>query len=195
MRIGILGGTFDPPHIGHLTLARTAKEELGLDEVIFMPVNRNPLKKGKSTPAKHRLEMVQRAIADEPGLAMSDIEITRGGLSYAVDTLTELTFAQPGDYWFLVGADALKGLPQWKQPERLLRLARFGVAVRPPIIEADVMARLPEEVKKRIDIVKMSALDVSSTDVRDLISAGKPVGSWVKPTVLQYIRENRLYLH
>src|SRR5438045_2029390 len=117
MRIGILGGTFDPPHLGHLALANAAREHLKLDEVIFMPASRNPIKKGTQTPPKQRLEMVKRTVEGHPGLAYSDLEITRGGPSYAVDTLTELSFAKPAEYWFLVGADALKDLPTWKQPE------------------------------------------------------------------------------
>src|SRR3954471_14443433 len=107
MRIGILGGTFDPPHSAHLALAHKALDELRLDEVMFLPVNRNPLKKIKMSPAKDRLEMVKLAIRDEPNFSVSDIEIARGGPSYAIDTMNELTYARPAEYWFILGSDAL----------------------------------------------------------------------------------------
>jgi nicotinate-nucleotide adenylyltransferase len=194
MRIGVIGGTFDPPHLGHLALAQTAREQLELDEVLFMPANRNPLKTRKvQTPSKQRLEMVQRMIADKEGLAVSDLEITRGGPSFTVDTITELKMANPADYWFLLGADAMKGLPDWKQPERLLKLCRLGVAVRPPTTESDVIMRLPADIRERVDIIKMKPIDVSATEVRDRVSKGQSVAHWVPPEVLQYIRENKLY--
>ena len=110
MKTGVLGGTFDPPHYGHLELAKAAKAQLGLDEVMFVPANRNPLKTRKTASAKHRLRMVELEIEDEEGLSVSDIEITRGGPSYAVDTLEELKMVRPGEYWFIVGADALETL-------------------------------------------------------------------------------------
>src|ERR1700722_59500 len=108
MRIGVLGGTFDPPHLGHLALARAALRQLELDEVLFLPANRNPLKTGKGgTPAKHRLAMIDLMLKNEPTMAYSDMEITRGGPSYAVDTLNELHAVRPAEYWFLMGADSL----------------------------------------------------------------------------------------
>jgi len=118
MRIGILGGTFDPPHIGHLELARAAIDALKLDEVLFLPAHRNPLKRAKSSPAKQRLEMVQRMVADEPKMAVSDIETSRGGPSYMVETLMELQMVKPGDYWVLLGADAMKTFDEWKTRRR-----------------------------------------------------------------------------
>jgi nicotinate-nucleotide adenylyltransferase len=194
MRIGVLGGTFDPPHAGHLAIAQAAKEQLELDEVVFMPAHRNPLKsKGGNTPAKQRLEMVRRLVAGKEGLAYSDLEITRGGPSFTVDTMTELQMASPADYWFILGADSLKGLPDWKQPERLLKLTRLAVAVRPPTTESDVLARLSKDVRERVDVIKMKPLEISATEIRNRLSSNKGVGAWVAPEVLQYIRENNLY--
>src|SRR5687768_12512146 len=101
MRIGILGGTFDPPHSGHLTFAHAALETLDLDEVIFMPAHRNPQKKGRSVAnSKQRLEMVRRLVGGHQKLSVSDLEITRGGPSYTVETLAELQHARPAEYWF-----------------------------------------------------------------------------------------------
>ena len=194
MKIGVLGGTFDPPHNGHLALARAAIEELTLDEVLFVPTSRNPLRSGpRATSARHRLAMVQAMIADEPKMAACDIEVIRGGLSYAVETMTELTVAQPGDYWFLVGADAVCHFDEWKQPQRLLRLCRLGVVVRPPIDEPTLFRRVPTDFHDRIDMIPMSPLKLSATDVRDRISAGLPTGRYLPDSVYAYIKHHHLY--
>jgi len=194
MKIGIFGGTFDPPHNGHLALAEAAKEALGLDEVIFMPAYRNPLKaKGRSTPAKHRLEMVKRLVAGRPGMAVSDSEVSRGGPSYAIDTLSELQHVQPGEYWFILGSDALKSLPQWKQPERLLKICRLAAAVRPPQDPKEVLMRFPAEVKNVVDIVEMKPIELSASDLRDKVARGQSISQWVPKTVLQYIEDQKLY--
>lgn len=194
MRIGILGGTFDPPHNGHLAVAHAAIEQLELDEVIFLPANKNPLKSRKvGTSAKHRLGMVEALIRNEPKMAVSDMEITRGGVSYTVDTLGELHMAQPADYWFLMGADSLRGLVDWRNPQRILRLARLGVAVRPPMNEQDVMNRTPEEFRDRVDVINMSPVDISSTDIRDRISRRQNVSPWMPLDVQKYISTYQLY--
>ena len=194
MRIGILGGTFDPPHQGHLSLAKAAIDQLQLDEVIFLPANRNPMKaRSIQTASKHRLAMVDRMIRDEPQMSYSDMEITRGGSSYTVDTLGELQMVRPAEYWFLMGADSLRGISEWKNPIRLMKLCRLGVAVRPPLIVADVLVKLPEDYKGKVDIINMPALDVSSTDLRGRIHRGQNVSPWIKPEVLQYIQTNKLY--
>jgi nicotinate-nucleotide adenylyltransferase len=194
MKIGILGGTFDPPHAGHLALARAALQQLELDEVIFLPANRNPLKARKvGTSGKHRLGMVEALIRHDSQLAVSDMEITRGGTSYTVDTLGELQMVQPAEYWFLMGADALKGLPDWKNPQRLMRLCRLGVAVRPPMMEADVLLRIPEEFKDKVDVVQMSPMDVSSTDIRERLRRNQSVSPHVPNDVLKYIHTHQLY--
>ena len=194
MRIGVLGGTFDPPHNGHLALARAALESLNLDEVIFLPANRNPLKKdAKQTPAKKRLEMVRLATKDEPRFAVSDIEIQRKGLSYAVDTLQQLHMVRPGEYWFILGADALRDFKKWKQPEKLLRLARLAVAVRPPETFQDALSRIPEEFRSKIDEIAMPPIEISSTEIRERIEHARPLSQWIHPDVHQYIADNRLY--
>lgn len=193
MRIGILGGTFDPPHAAHLALARAAIDQLQLDELIFMPVSRNPLKHKPISSAKRRLEMVRLLIQDEPKMAFSDLEVLRGGRSYAVDTLEMLQAANPADYWFIVGADALKDLGQWKQPARLLKLTRLAVAVRPPQTETQVISHIPPDIRDRVDLIKMEPMDIASFDIRERIFKGRPVAPMVPDRVLDYIRNNNLY--
>jgi nicotinate-nucleotide adenylyltransferase len=193
LRIGILGGTFDPPHVAHLALARAAISHLELDEVIFMPVARNPLKHKPVSSAKQRLTMTEILIKDQPKMAVSNLEMVRGGQSYAVDTLGELQAAQPADYWFIIGADALKDLKLWKNPDKLLTLCRLAVAVRPPLSEESVKARIPEEYRDKVDLISMPPMDVASFDVRDRIHRGKPLGDMITPDVLDYIQQNNLY--
>lgn len=193
MKIGVFGGTFDPPHRGHLEFARAARESLGLDEVLFLPANRNPIKRGKATPARDRFAMVQLMIEDEPHMAVSDLEITRGGASYMVESLQELQFAQPGDYWLLLGADAVKRLPEWKSPEKIVKLARLAIALRGRLTAEDV-ERAARPFEARVDLIPMTPLEISSTDLRDQIAGGKPQAErLIVPRVLDYIRQHRLY--
>ncbi len=193
MRIGILGGTFDPPHIAHLALAHSAIDQLQLDELIFMPVARNPLKHKPIATSRQRLAMTELLIENEPKMAVSNLEIVRGGQSYAVDTLAELQAAQPAEYWFIIGADALKDLKQWKNPDKLLKLCRLAAAIRPPQTEADLRARIPEEYKDRIDVIRMDAMDVASFEIRDRFARNKPLSNMLPERILQYIRQNDLY--
>ncbi len=194
MRRGVLGGTFDPPHLGHLAVAGACLKELQLDEVLFLPANRNPLKEREViSPAKVRMEMVRRAIGGHDKFALSDMDVTRGGNSYAVDTLTELQMVDPGEYWFILGSDAVRNLPQWKAPARLLKLSRIAVVSRPSFAESLVLRRLPPEIRSGIDLVPMEPVDVSATQVRERVKEGRDVSSMVPQTVLNYIRENRLY--
>jgi nicotinate-nucleotide adenylyltransferase len=194
MRIGVFGGTFDPPHVGHLALARAAKVQLELDEVLVIPAFRNPTKATKSVASpKQRLEMVRLMIEGEPGFATSDMELTRGGASYTVETLSELQMVRPGDYWFLMGADALRGLTEWRSPERLARLCRLAVAMRLPMTEPEVRAKTPPAFQEVVDIVRMDPQEISSTDVRNRMSTGRPVKQLLHPAVMAYIREQKLY--
>jgi nicotinate-nucleotide adenylyltransferase len=193
LKIGILGGTFDPPHVAHLALARAAIEQLELEEVIFMPVAKNPLKHRAMASSKQRLAMVELLIKGQAKLAVSDLEISRGGQSYAVDTLEELQAAQPADYWFIVGSDALKELANWKNPERLLRLCRIAAALRPPYSETQMVARIPEEFRDRVDFITMEPMEVASFDIRDRLAREKPVKPMIPDSVLDFIRQNKLY--
>lgn len=196
MRIGILGGTFDPPHLGHLSLAKAAIEQLNLDEVMFMPANRNPLKTRKlETKPEDRMGMLEALVrgSDDPKLSLSDLEITRGGPSYAVDTLSELQMARPADYWFLMGSDSMKTLGEWKQPQRLIKLCRLGLVLRPPATEDQVISRIPPEFAAAVDFIQMPSVDISSSELRDRLALRKPTNPWLTSDVIKYIHSHRLY--
>jgi nicotinate-nucleotide adenylyltransferase len=194
MRVGVLGGTFDPPHVGHIAAAEACLSELHLDEVLFLPANQNPLKEGEPTsPARTRMEMVKLAIEGHERFSISDIEVTRGARSYAVDTLTELHMVQPAEYWFILGADTLRLLPQWKAPERLLKMCRIALVSRPPYRDSEVVARLGAPFKAAIDVVHMDPVDITATRIRERVRDGHDISTAVAPAVLTYIRANRLY--
>lgn len=193
MRIGIFGGTFDPPHNGHLDIAEAARRQLELDEVLFVPSNRNPLKPTKSASAKDRMEMVRRAVAGRQGFAVSDIEIARGGPSYAYDTVSELVYMQPADYWWIMGSDSLKTFEAWKNPDKLSRLCRLAVAVRPPTNLREIQERTSEWLLPRVDWIDIPPSDASSTDIRLRVQANKPVANLLPANVLDYINERKLY--
>ena len=193
MKTGILGGTFDPPHIGHTALARAAMDQLGLEEVIFVPANKNPLKSRQVSSAKDRMEMVRLALQDEVGLSASDIELTRGGVSYAVDTLEELKMVRPAQYWFICGADTVAGLAEWKNPERLVSLCRLAVVSRERQEAEPIVKGLKIEFQLALDIVEMESVEISSTQIRNAVELGKPVSQWLNPKVWEYIQKVGLY--
>lgn len=193
MRIGVFGGSFDPPHNGHLAVAVAVKEHLHLDEVMFVPANKNPLKSRKTSSVKDRSEMVKLAIQDEPGFSFSDIETTRPGPSFAVETMDELKLVHPADYWFVLGADALKDILEWKNPQRLITLCRLAVVERRGDQIANIVHRLPNDFGYAIDIVPMPQVPVSSSRIREDVMRGAPVGHWLKPAVLEYINKVGLY--
>lgn len=194
MRIGILGGTFDPPHFGHLKLAQTAIEALELDEVILVPAQRNPLKKGKrQASARDRLAMVRLLIESEPKMSVSDIEIARGGPSYMVETLEELQYVRPGEYWLLMGSDTALGFDSWKQPGKILKICRIGLAVRPPENAETLLNRLGERLREAVDLIPMPPLDISASEIRLRVDSKRPVHGQLPPNVLQYIRDHKLY--
>ncbi|RYG15235.1 nicotinate-nicotinamide nucleotide adenylyltransferase, partial [bacterium] len=131
MRIGIFGGTFDPPHNGHLALAQACMKELALDEVLFVPAAQNPLKTlGPKAGGEDRLTMVSLLTAGQTGMGVVDLELRRGGPSYTVDTISDLQLVRPAEYWLLLGSDALAGFGQWRQPSKILKMARLGVVLR-----------------------------------------------------------------
>lgn len=193
MKYGILGGTFDPPHLGHLYLAKEAMRTLALDEVLWIPANRNPLKHTKQSPAIERLRMARLAIDGEEGMAVSDIEFSRGGDSYLVDTLEELKLVLPGDYWFIVGMDALATFGQWKKPERILQLCRLAVFVRPGTDKTTTLERLGEDIRESIDLVEASPKAISSSNIRDMVRKGEDFSHLVAPSVYEYITQKGIY--
>lgn len=194
MRIGVFGGTFDPPHNAHLELARAARLHLELDELLWVPSGRNPLKTVRPVASsKHRLRMTQLAIEGEPGMAALDLEIAREGPSFMVDTLNDLSVVMPGEYWLVLGADSLRTFGQWKAPERILKLARLAVAVRPPMTMEKLEAFVDPSLLTHVDWIPMKESTISSTEIRLTLERGRPADPWVKPNVLKYISEHNLY--
>lgn len=193
-RVGILGGTFDPPHAAHLELAEAAREQFDLDRVLFV-VAGDPWQKRDAVEAgaAERLAMAQAAVVGHPGFEVSAVEVERAGPSYTADTLEEL--AAPGRELFLVlGADAAAGLASWHDPERLRALATVLVADRPgaPVGAADIVARLRAE-GWRAEAVHLPPHDVSSTELRDRLAGGDDVGGDVPPAVVRVAEERGLY--
>lgn len=199
-RIGILGGTFDPPHLGHLLIAETARVALDLDTVMFLPAGEPWLKSGQRiTPAHHRLKMVQLAVADNPDFCVSDCEIRRTGATYTVDTLRQLRrgFAPDTELYFILGSDVLDQFHRWKEPEAILALCRLAVIERPGGPE-DGIAVLRENFPGALDagaVVPVSGprVDFSASELRRVLAAGLSTRYQIPDVVAQYIAENGLY--
>jgi nicotinate-nucleotide adenylyltransferase len=194
--IGILGGTFNPPHRGHLALARNAKAELGLERVLLMPAHSAPHKGEDEDPGpERRLEMCRLAVGDEPqeGLEVCGLEIERGGPSYTVDTLKAISESDPeAELTFIVGADMARTLAAWREPRELVELARLAVAEREDAGREDVLRAL-NPLGARVDFLEMGMLDVSSSQVRERVRHGEPVDGLLAPAVAEYIAEHGLY--
>jgi nicotinate-nucleotide adenylyltransferase len=195
IRLGLLGGTFDPPHFGHLLMANEAAWQLRLERVLFLPAQQNPLKRGEpSSPAEARCEMVELAIADNPSFELSRLDVDRPPPSYTVDLLGALA-APDRELFFLAGGDILPELPHWHAPVEILRLARLVIATRPGAPAPNV-AHLEHElpgIGARVDVIRTPGLEISSTQLRDRVRAGKPIRYLTPASVEQYIVENRLY--
>ena len=200
MRLGVFGGSFDPVHIGHLLLAETCREQCRLDQVWFLPAAVAPHKQGKGTaPAKHRLAMLELALAGHAAMIVSALEIDRGGISYTVDTLREIRRSQPAaELFLLMGADSLPELPSWYQADEICRLALPVVVRRPGAPEPDfgVLADLAtaerlQEIRARQ--LESPQIDVSSSEIRQRVSAGRSIRYQVPRAVEKYIETNGLY--
>ncbi|MCW5947000.1 MAG: nicotinate-nucleotide adenylyltransferase [Fimbriimonadales bacterium] len=190
MRLGIFGGTFDPIHIAHLRLGIEAAEVLHLDRVVFEVAKLSPLKGSCFASDQDRLRMAELATEGEPKLSVGSTEISRPTPSYAVETIEH--YQNPGvEIWFLMGADSLLSLDKWKEPDRLLNLCRLGVAERPgyPLD----FARIEGRWHSRVDTFPMRQLDISSTEVRDRVAAGRSIRGLVADSVRHFIEERRLY--
>jgi nicotinate-nucleotide adenylyltransferase len=200
--IGILGGTFDPVHVGHLAVAEEAREALGLERVLFVPAGLPPHKVGRSiSPPEHRVAMVRLAIADNPAFGLSRIEVDREGPSFTVDTVAELLAAPATDgtavarLTVIVSAELFGTLRTWHRPERLLELARLAVVPRggyPPPSRAYLGEHFPGR-EDRVDFLDGPHLDVSATEIRARAAAGRSVRYLVPLAVSDYIRDHALY--
>ncbi len=199
-RIGILGGTFDPPHLGHLLIAETARVALGLESVLFIPAGEPWLKSGQRiTPATHRLRMAQLAVADNPDFCVCECEVRRSGASYTVDTLRELRGAYPdgAEWYFIVGSDVLDQFHLWKEPEGILELCRLAVIERPGGPDDGVAAlaeRFPDAVASGAVVsVAGPRVDFSASELRRILAEGQSVRYQVPDAVAEYIKRHGLY--
>jgi len=195
-RIGILGGTFNPPHIGHLVCAQEAHGQLELDVVVLMPVNAPPHKDAHGDPGvEHRLELCRLLVAKDERLAVSRIEADRPGPSFTVDTLEELHDESPGDdLIFIVGGDMARSLPSWREPERILELATLAIAEREGVGRTDIAETLaPLRGADRVSFFDMPRIDVSSTRIRERVATGRPIRYLVPDDVARYIATQGLY--
>lgn len=187
MKLGVLGGTFDPIHVGHLAAAHAAIECEDLDVVLFIPTGVPPHRGRTVASARDRLEMCRLAVAGERQFEVSDLEVRRGGASYTVDTLRELKRIHPSDNLFLIlGWDAAKLFSTWREPDEVRRMARLIIVTRPgsgvPTATSDIVCERPTP-------------DISASELRDDIARGEPVGDCLPPAVEGYIAERGLYRH
>jgi len=197
VKIGILGGTFDPIHIGHLVVAEEARIKVGLNEVLFVPAGQPLLKPDRNiTPADHRVEMVRRAIADNPHFKLCTLEIERPGPSYTVDTLMMLReqLGSEVSLLFILGRDTLAELPSWKEPQKLVQLCRMVVA---PRLGSKDLQHLETEIPGLLDKViqlDMPVIGISSSGIRQRIAQGLSIRYLVPTEVENYIAEQKIYL-
>jgi nicotinate-nucleotide adenylyltransferase len=199
MRIGIFGGTFDPIHLGHLTLAEQCREQCGLDEVWFMPAAQPPHKLTNAiSPAKARCEMVQFAIAGNSAFRLSSLEIDRTGPSFTVTTLQQIKDEDPSrELFLLIGADSLKDFCHWREPCRILELATVVAVNRgdhPLPDRSELIDICGQNAETQIVSITMPGLEIAATDIRRRVSEGNSIRYLVPRAVEVYILEHRLYL-
>lgn len=200
MRIALFGGSFDPIHLGHLILAERCREQARLDHVIFVPSDTGPHKPdGPKANDKQRLETIRLALSGHEPFVVSDTEIKRGGVSYTVDTLTEMAKLYEGDeLFFLMGADSLEGFHSWKEPERICELAIPLVVNRPGSADADLDQFAPLVTAERLEQIKQHAvvaplIDISSTEIRRRAESGESIRFLTPRAVEKYIETQKMY--
>jgi nicotinate-nucleotide adenylyltransferase len=194
--IGILGGTFNPPHMGHLVMAQEALDQLDLDRVVLMPVAVPPHKEAREDPGgAARLELCRLAVAGDERFEVSSLEVDRGGASFTVDTLKELHDVEPEhELTFIVGGDMAQSLPAWREPETILALARLAVAEREGVRREDIARRLESlHDGSRVVFFDMPRIDISSSSIRRRVAEGRPVRYLVPDAVAEAIAEQGLY--
>jgi len=195
-KIGVLGGTFDPIHYGHLAAAEEARAKLGLQEVIFVVAGLPPHKLNEEiTPVKHRYAMVELAIASNPHFSLSRIDIDRPGPSYTVDTIALLRKGRKEEIYFIMGMDSLMEIDTWHEPQRLIQLCRLVAVERPGFVPD--LERLEEAIPgiaARTEIIDMPQMEISSTDIQRRVREGLPIKYQVPPEVEEHIYKHRLYL-
>ncbi|GAW93342.1 nicotinate-nucleotide adenylyltransferase [Calderihabitans maritimus] len=197
-KLGIMGGTFDPIHYGHLVAAEAVRYKFGLDKVIFVPSGRPPHKKGQIiTESRHRYLMTVLAVATNPFFEVSRTEIERKGYSYAIDTVRQFQRIYPKHkIFFITGADAILQILTWKNVDELVRLCQFVAVTRPGFNLGEVqtnLSLLPEEYRRVIHFMEVPALAISSTDIRRRVKTGEPIKYLLPEPVEYYIYKNNLY--
>lgn len=198
MRLGVLGGTFDPVHIGHLILGEAAREELALDRVLFVPAGQPWRKAARQiTASEHRVAMARLAVEDNPAFEVCTVEVQAPGPSYTVETLERIR-AENGDaeLFFIVGLDSFRDMPNWKEPAKIAELAMIAVTGRPGYSEGvKDSPSLPElHAENRVTRFHMSEVGFSATAIRERVGRGKSIKYLVPPAVERYIRKNELYV-
>lgn len=199
MRIGVFGGSFDPIHHGHLILAENCRQQARLDQVLFMPCAMSPHKlDGAHGTDRQRLEMLDLAIGGHRDFVRSDMEIKRGGVSYTVETLRELTGQNDSELFFLMGADSLESFSSWREPEEILKLAKPIVVGRPgSTIDLSVLESLSskEYVESLGELsVESPLVEISSSDIRRRVASNQSVRFLVPRSIEKYIETQRMYL-
>jgi len=199
MNIGVMGGTFDPVHLGHLAVAEEARARLNMAEILFVPAGQPWLKTDTYiSPAEHRVNMLRLAIADKPYFKLSTMEIERAGASYAVDTAAELKgqLDAADELFFILGWDSLAELPQWREPQRLLEMCNLVVAPRPGYSAPDLKkleVAIPG-LSQRALILDKPQIDISASEIRERVARGLSVRHLVPEPVNSYIKEHKLYI-
>lgn len=196
-RLGLLGGTFDPIHLGHLILAQATAEHLELDQVLFVPAGLQPLKRDRAiTPAPHRLRMVELAIAGNPRFALSRVDVDHPGPSYTVETLDRLRAAWGPEaaFWFIIGLDSLATLQAWRDPAGLLERTRLAVADRPGVtVDLPALTAALPRLPDRLDWVPAPLIAISASALRARAAAGRSLRYFVPDPVAAYITTHALY--
>jgi nicotinate-nucleotide adenylyltransferase len=198
MKVGILGGTFDPVHNGHLTIAEEGVKQLGLQQILFMPAARPWMKVSrKITSAEHRINMIKRAIRSFPQFQLSTVEIERGGLTFTIETLVQLknTLDKNTGLFLLMGWDSLIEMPEWKQPECIIQVCDIvaftrGTSKSPDIDKLE--AAIPG-ISKKLKFINIPPIDISSTEIRKRVALGLSIHNMVPDEVEEYIKEQKLY--
>jgi nicotinate-nucleotide adenylyltransferase len=199
-RIGIIGGTFDPVHYGHLAIAEEVYHELHLDRMVFVPAGQPPHKSARQiTPARQRLAMLRLALASNAHFTLSLVDMQRSGPSYTVDTLRFLRqeWGPDAELYFVIGGDSLKDLPEWRDPEGILAQATIVALMRPGYVDLDharelLEARLPD-LRQRLITLAGPAMEISSTGLRERVAQGRPITYQTPESVEHYIFQQGLY--
>ncbi len=199
MNTGVLGGTFDPIHNGHIIIAEEVRTRLNLAEVLFVPTALTPLKEDSPTSAvEHRVRMVLLAITEYPHFKLSDIEVNRAGPSYTVDTIAELRdrYDAGDELFFILGWDSLAQLPRWKEPARLVKMCHLVAVPRPGYSLPDLnsLEALIPGLSRSLIILDKPKVDISATEIRERVARGLSIRHLVPEPVDKYIRQHKLYL-